>query len=230
MSDTTILACFGTCESNGDCTVVTDSIDITFQLNTATIDVDAGGIFIAGGGNFGNPGDNPMIDPEGDGIYTFTSRRPVGFSSYYTFLNGNCPDYSCKEDLDGLPCGDPDAFNDRFISSVMTDLTVFACYGNCADDGTCIETSTNELIIDKNLFTLYPTVANDYTMVNFGENAMNQVKQILLINSMGEVLNTTKMQSENAYQVDTTPYASGLYFIMVKTENKMLTKKFIIQK
>lgn len=230
MSDTTILACFGTCESDGNCTVVTDSIEITFQLNTSNITVDGGGIFIAGGGNFGVPGDNPMIDPDGDGIYTFTTTRPVGFTSFYTFTNGNCGDFSCKENLEGLPCGDPNSFNDRFISSVMQDMTVFACFGNCADDGSCMETSTNELVIDKNLFTLRPTLANDYAMITFGENAINQEKEINLINAVGEVLNTTALQSQDFYRIDTTPYANGIYFLMVKTGNKMLTKKFIVQK
>jgi len=137
-SDSTILACFGTCDSDGSCTIVMDSISITFELNTANIDtLDPTGIFLAGGGNFGVAGDNPMTDPDGDGIYTITVRKPEGFSSYYTFLNGNCPEWDCKEDLAGLSCGDPGNFNDRFLPATTTDLTIKACYGNCADDGTC---------------------------------------------------------------------------------------------
>ena len=137
MSDTTIMACFGTCDDDGGCTIVTDSIDITFELNTATIIIDPAGVFLAGGGNFGNPGDNPMLDPDGDGIYTVTIKKPMGIASYYTFLNGNCGDWSCKENIAGLPCGDPTSFNDRFLPSVMSDTTIMACFGTCDDDGSC---------------------------------------------------------------------------------------------
>ena len=91
--------------------------NVTFELNTENIEnIDPTGIYIAGGEGFGFPGDNLMTDDDGDGIYTITLERELGFSSHYTFLNGNCGDWSCKEDLGGLPCGDPSSFNDRFFS------------------------------------------------------------------------------------------------------------------
>lgn len=113
-------------------------VNITFEVNTnqmASVSMD--GIFISGGTGFGTPGSNPLTDPDGDGIWTITVQRFQGFSSYYTFLNGNCPDYSCKENLAGLPCGDPSNFNDRFLPAVMSDTTILVCFENCADDGSC---------------------------------------------------------------------------------------------
>jgi hypothetical protein len=230
MSDTTILACFGTCDNDGLCTIITDSIEITFELNTENITVDPGGIFIAGGGNFGNPGDYPMIDPDGDGIYTITVTKAVGFNSYYTFTNGNCGDYSCKEDLDGLPCGDPAAFNDRFLAATLSDSTILACFASCVNDGTCIETSVNGLRIDENLFTLRPTLVNDFTNITFGENAISQKSQIVVMNAVGQIVHTADVQNESNYRVNTTQYSSGIYFLSIRTEKAMLTKKFVIQK
>ena len=230
MSDTTIMACFGTCDNDGTCTIITDSIEITFQLNTTNITVDAGGIFIAGGGNFGNPGDNPMIDPDGDGIYTYTTTRPLGFASNYTFLNGNCGDWSCKEDLAGLPCGAPNAFNDRFLSSTMSDTTILACFGNCASDGSCMETSVNGLTIDKNLFSIRPTIVNDYINIVFGENTIYQERQMVIMNSVGQIIHTADIQNDTTYRVGTDQYPSGIYFMTIKTDNKMLTKRFVVQR
>ncbi|MFK7776403.1 MAG: hypothetical protein AB8F94_30050, partial [Saprospiraceae bacterium] len=124
-------------------------VNITFEVNTAALgSVDPAGIFIAGGTGFGNPGDNPLTDPDGDGIWTTTVIRDLGFSSFYTFTNGNCPNYSCKEDIGGLPCADPNNFNDRFLPAVMSDTTIQACYGNCADDGTCDVISLPTLPMD----------------------------------------------------------------------------------
>ncbi|MEL7219991.1 MAG: T9SS type A sorting domain-containing protein, partial [Bacteroidota bacterium] len=229
MEDVTIQACFGNCADDGSCEMTTDSIDVTFQLNTANITVDAGGIFIAGGGTFGVPGDNPMVDPDGDGIYTFTTRRPVGFSSFYTFTNGNCPDFTCKEDLNGLPCGAPANFNDRFLPATMTDITVQACFGNCANDGSCMETSVNGLTIDENLFSLRPTLVNDFINVDFGDNARYQNKQMIIVNSVGQVVHTATQLEMDTYQVDTALYPSGVYAVQVRLGNTMLTKRFVVQ-
>ena len=118
--------------SNGQ----SDSVDITFLVNTANIMVDPTGIFLAGGGNFGNPGDNPMSDLNSDGVYEITVRQPKGFSSYYIFTNGSTG-WENKEDLAGLPCADPNNFNDRFLDSVFSDMTLLTCYGTCAADTVC---------------------------------------------------------------------------------------------
>ena len=229
--DVTVKACFGTCDDDGGCTVVLDSISLTFELNTASIGtVDPGGIFLAGGGNFGNPGDNPMVDPDGDGIYTITVTKPAGFSSHYTFLNGNCGDWSCKEDLAGLPCGDPDNFNDRFLPATMESTTIKACFGACDSDGTCASVSVKGLEIDQSLFTLQPSLAHDFTKIIFGENTLGQKKQIHVLNGLGQLVHTTNIHNESIYLLDTADYSGGLYFLTIKTEKTILTRKFIVQK
>jgi hypothetical protein len=112
------------------------TVDITFRVNMANETVDPAGVYIAGGDNFGNPGDNAMTDM-GDGIWEITVTKDVGFSSYYTLTNGACPDYSCKENLANMPCGDPANFNDRWLNPVMSDTTLLHCYGECTEDLSC---------------------------------------------------------------------------------------------
>ncbi len=230
-ADTTILACFGTCDSDGSCTIVTDSIDITFHLNTENIEmIDPSGIFLAGGNNFGFPGDNPMIDPDGDGIYTITMRRPMGFASYYTFTNGACGDWSCKENLEGLPCGDPDSFNDRFLPATQSDTTIMACFGNCASDGSCQVTSTNGVTVDKTLFELYPTLAAGFTQLAFSEQAASMEKNVQVVSVAGQVMETLNTAHQAFYQINTTDYATGLYYVRVNTATATYTRKFIVQR
>ena len=110
---------------------------VTFEVNMANETVAASGVYLAGGADFGVPGDNPMTDDDGDGIYSITVELADGYSGYYAFTNGLCPDWSCKESLVGQPCGDPANYNDRFIENVVSDTTLSTCFAQCSTDGTC---------------------------------------------------------------------------------------------
>lgn len=123
--------CFNSCYACGE------SVDITFEVAAYHIATSGDGIFIAGGGNFGAPGDYPMNDDDMDDIWTITVEREIGFSSFYAFANGFCPDFSCKEELAGLPCGNPGNFNDRFLPPVMADTLVSTCYEQCTTNTDC---------------------------------------------------------------------------------------------
>lgn len=111
------------------------TVNVTFQLNSSNVANDPAGFFIAGGTNFGNPGDNALTDL-GNNSWEITMAVPTGQYLNYTFTNGNCPDYSCKEDISGLSCADAGNFNDRFLQ-VYSDTTIQACFGTCDSDGTC---------------------------------------------------------------------------------------------
>jgi len=230
MSDTIIKACFNTCDNDGSCTIITDSVDITFELNTSEIEVDPGGLFLAGGSGFGVAGDNPMIDPEDDGIYTVTVRRAKGFLSYYTFLNGNCGDWSCKENIEGQPCADPDAFNDRFIPSVMNDTIIKTCFAKCSNDGSCETAYIGKLKTDKNLFSIRPTLVNDYINIQYNHELVSMNKEIKVVNSSGQVFEKFISKNQAKTQLNTLSYKSGVYFITIQSTNKILTRKFIVQK
>jgi hypothetical protein len=112
---------------------------------------DDAGFFVAGGGNFGIPGENPMDDSDGDGNHTITFERPVGFSSFYTFTNGACGDFSCKENIAGQDCSDPDNFDDRFMAPVMQDTVINTCFGVCSDDLECGDAAFQAITFNVNM-------------------------------------------------------------------------------
>ncbi|MAW83086.1 MAG: hypothetical protein CL832_01320 [Crocinitomicaceae bacterium] len=151
-SDTTLQHCFGSCETDGSCPPPpTSFVDITFTLNVSSIiqlggSIDSTGMFIAGGGNFGNPGDNPMTDL-GNGVWSFTVNKPIGFTSDYTFTNGNSG-WGAKENISGLPCAVP-PYDDRNLAPVYSDTTILHCFGTCDYDGTCssVVLSGNEFLL-----------------------------------------------------------------------------------
>lgn len=148
--DTIIQACFGSCDYNY-CLMDFDSIDITFQLNMTSESISEEGVYLAGGGSFGIPGDYPMEDLDGDGIYSITIRRATGFSTHYTFTNGNCPDFSCKENLMGQNCGDPSDFYNRYLDNVQQDTVIEACFSSCDYDLCLINFDSVDITIELNM-------------------------------------------------------------------------------
>lgn len=132
---------------------VAETISITVNVGTGgLVSVSPDGIYLAGGGSFGSPGDNPMTDPDGDGVYSITVTRPVGFQSFYTFTNGNCPDFSCKENIAGQDCADPANFNDRFMGPFNEDAVINTCFGQCTTTTECetVEASNITFQVDMN--------------------------------------------------------------------------------
>ena len=114
-----------------------DFHEVTINLNMANETVSPEGVYLAGGAYFGVAGDNPLSDQDGDGIWTVTVPVPHGFTGHYTFLNGNCGDWSCKENIAGLECADPSNYNDRLLVNIVEPIDISTCFGQCTTDGTC---------------------------------------------------------------------------------------------
>ena len=112
-------------------------VDVTFNIDMSGVETSPDGVFIAGGGTFGFPGDNPMSDDDGDDIWTFTTSLAAGSGTDYTFLNGNCSDWSCKENITGQDCA-VEPYNDRHLDVGEEDMTVNGCFAVCGD-GDCSE-------------------------------------------------------------------------------------------
>ena len=112
-------------------------VSVTWNLNMTNETVATEGPSVAGGADFGFPGDNPMSDPDGDGIYTLTLQVESGYTGYYTFTNGACADWSCKENIAGQDCANPANYNDRQLENITEDTVINTCFGQCSTDGSC---------------------------------------------------------------------------------------------
>ena len=136
--DTTLLHCFGSCETDGTCP--SNYYTVTFNVNTANIDGGVGpnGMYV-GGGFVGDAQGLAMSDDDGDGTWTATLEVLEGQAGNFTYLNSpnDGGDWGAKEDLAGQECGDPNAYNDRTLEAVTADTTLNHCYGSCETDGTC---------------------------------------------------------------------------------------------
>ncbi len=122
--------CFNSCYKCGD------GVNITMNLGVPSPSAD--GVFLTGGGNFDAPGGkHRMQDPDKDGVYSIKVERLKGFQSFFTFANGNCPDYSCKEKITGQPCANASNFDDRKLNPVTKDTVINTCFGVCSTTTAC---------------------------------------------------------------------------------------------
>ncbi len=135
-ADTTLLHCFGSCETDGSCP--SEFFDVTFSVNTANIEVGPNGMY-AGGGVLGGANAYAMSDDDGDGTWTVTVSLVSGTSGNYTLLNSpnDGGDWGAKEDISGQECADAANYNDRILAEVTADITLLHCFGTCDTDGTC---------------------------------------------------------------------------------------------
>lgn len=134
--DLIVNTCFSQCTTDGTCAMVGAPVDLTIHVNMANETTSPDGVYLAGGADFGAPPAFPMSDPDGDDIWSITVTLPDGYTGNYTFTNGNCPDYSCKENIVGLPCADG-PFSDRLISNLQAGTVISTCFSQCSTDGTC---------------------------------------------------------------------------------------------
>ena len=113
-----------------------DTHFVTFNLNMSNENVSPEGVYLAGG-SFGYPGAHAFADPDGDDVWTLVMEIPHGFTGHYTFTNGACQDWSCKEYIGGQDCADPSHWNDRLLENVTSSFTISTCFSQCTTDGTC---------------------------------------------------------------------------------------------
>ena len=120
--------CYESCYACGAAANITWNVGVGDPSDT--------GVWLAGGAEFGAPGGNyEMSDDDADGVYSITIERAMGWEGFYTFTNGNCPDFSCKENIAGQDCANPDNFNDRYLDAGTTEVNT--CFAECTTDTNC---------------------------------------------------------------------------------------------
>jgi hypothetical protein len=214
--------CYNSCYACGE------EVVIQFKLGFDGVTPSPDGVWLAGGGNFDVPGGKyQMHDNDGDGIYEITVPRARNFSSFYTFANGNCPDYSCKENLAGLECGDPDNFNDRFLPAVTEDSEVGTCFGTCAIDALCT-VGTQTLQKDESVFSLHGNPSsNGFSILYFGVDALDE-KWVSVSNSLGqEVAHWRVAAGVPTFNLPTSELQHGMYLVTVKVDNRFYSRKLV---
>ena len=111
---------------------------LTFKVSAANITVGPNGLYL-GGGIIGGADAVQLTDPDGNGVYEGTDTLSGAGGGKFIFLNSPAysTDWNTKEIIQGLPCSDPNNWDDRTLPSFTQDTTLLFCFGTCATDTIC---------------------------------------------------------------------------------------------
>jgi hypothetical protein len=191
--------------------------DVTFNVSTDIINgnVSTDGIYV-GGGFIGGHDALLLDDSDGDGVWSGTVSLPES-GGYFTLLNGNCSDWSCKEDISGQSCADPTNYNDRnnLLGGFSQDTTLNLQFGSC-------DNSTHIGQIENNIF-FYPNPTKRFLTIHCNNN-INTLKVFNMIGNL--VMDRNIFKNQTTLDIEYIP--NGMYFVELKFDNgSIINSKFI---
>lgn len=212
------------------CYACGDAVSISIELGFEDAITPADSVYLAGGGVFEDPGGRYKLeDTNADGIYEISFTRNRGWESYFAFANGACPDYSCKEDLNGLPCAFADNFNDRRMGPIMNDTTITTCFATCSDSATCGSgTPPNGLFTPERglTFELYPSVTSNVTTLVLQEAGEATIEVYSL---QGTLMLAEQINGTRTHAIEVRHWAPAMYVIKVLQDGTVGTRTFIVE-
>ncbi len=214
--------CWNSCYNCGE------SVSITFNLGFSGTTPSPDGIWLAAGTDFGAPGGEfRMNDDDSDGIYSITVERGIGFNTFYSFANGNCPDYSCKENINGQDCAISSNFDDRQLSAVTQDTTINTCFGICSDNTACLVSIRDQL--DRNLFSIAPSPTSDFTSIRLAD-AVESSSELLVMDLQGRILyRTTLERGATTHELAVKGWPAGVYMVQLRSGQRFGIQKLMVE-
>ena len=196
------------------------SYTVTFNVHTDLIagNVSADGIYI-GGGFVGNNDALLLDDSDGDGVWSGSTSLPAA-GGHFTILNGNCSDWSCKEDISGQPCADAGNYNDRnnLLGGFSQDTTLNLQYGSCDTPGTGINELDNKL-------SIFPNPSNGVLNIKASQN----ISSVNIYNMIGNLV-MVKNIANNQSVLNIESLTNGVYFIELNLNNGSTLNSKIIKR
>jgi hypothetical protein len=211
--------CWNSCYNCGE------GVDITINMGFPSgVTPSPDGVFIAGGLAFGAaPNEFRLRDSDGDGVYSITFERGTNFNGFYTFTNGPCADYSCKENIAGQDCANPNNFNDRRFPQITQDTTINTCFGLCSTNTACTVSIEKDKFPE--WFTVAPTLTGRFAEVTFAEGAVRGAR-LTVLNTAGQVVVSAEV-SGDSYQLDLGNVPAGLYLVRLESQGRLGTHRVI---
>lgn len=228
--DTTIKACFGTCDSDGTCTAPATPVNITFRVDMSNEVVDAAGVKVAGGFQGWSDSGNPMTDM-GNGLWETTVSINPEIPIEWKFINGAWGGDEQFDSTTHAACTKTtvDAggvFTNRYLASTGTVDAILPTY----IFNECTTTNTKEVFTKDGLFEINPTLVSNEAIINFTEEAVAADKQIRVINAVGQVVMNETVGQAQQYRLDATEFTNGLYFVVIEADGFAQTARILVNK
>jgi hypothetical protein len=194
------------------------SYTVTFNVHTDLIagNVSTDGIYIGGGFVGGN--DALLLDDsDGDGVWSGSTTLDAA-GGYFTILNGNCSDWSCKEDISGQPCADAANYNDRnnLLGGFSQDTTLNLQYGSCT-------TPSTGMVEKVNSYSLYPNPSNGIVTIK----SVDKIKTLKVYNMIGNLVMIKNISNTQSI-LNIEHLTNGVYFMELNLDNgSLINSKFI---
>jgi len=194
------------------------SYTVTFNVHTDLIagNVSTDGIYIGGGFVGGN--DALLLDDsDGDGVWSGSTTLDAA-GGYFTILNGNCSDWSCKEDISGQPCADAANYNDRnnLLGGFSQDTTLNLQYGSCT-------TPSTGMVEKVNSYSLYPNPSNGIVTIKSDD----KIKTLKVYNMIGNLVMIKNISNTQSI-LNIEHLTNGVYFMELNLDNgSLINSKFI---
>ena len=226
-SDTTVCFEFATCTPcGGTPPPPPTAYNVTFEVHTDSLiargdTVSSDGIYIGGGFVGGHDALllSQTVNSDGKNVWTGTTSLNAN-GGWFTILNGNCSDYSCKENISGQSCADPSNFDDRnnLLAGFSQDTTIVLEFGDCQRP-----TSTTKIIENLIDLNIYPNPSNGLLNINSNQK-INTVSVYNMIGNLVMVKNIYNSQSI----LEIENLTNGVYFIQLNlNDGSSLNSKFI---
>lgn len=217
--DTTLLACFGSCETDGTCPTAPPSnqSNVTFKVDMSQVTAgfttpELNGTFNSWCGNC-----NAMSDTDGDDIWEISIPLDSGLSIEYKF---SADSWSIQEQNDPTAsCTNGDTTNTNRVLTVPSNDTILSivCWGSCDACPTGINQSMN------NYISVYPNPSNGFINISSLEN-LNKVK---VRDIYGRVV-INKNPSSNKLRLDISHLSTNIYFVECSNKNGVVIHKIIV--
>ena len=76
---------------------------------------------------------------------------------------------------------------------------------------------------------IYPQPARTHAIIEFVDLKNIQDREFLIHNIVGEIFYTGITQEDNNVIINTNAWQAGVYYLLIKMENKNLTHRFVVE-
>jgi hypothetical protein len=160
------------------------------------------------------------------GPYADSTPMPALITQNWMLSNNNCYTFTINDiGGDGICC----EFGTGYYDIKSSDGAIIVASGASfatTEDKTFSINLNETVVVDSDDFYIYPNPVKDFLNIKTPSNSgfLNNYK---IINTLGQIIQTETLFTENEFSINITSLSSGVYFIAIEKGDKKKTLQFI---